>query len=227
MTSTLGLTWLGIAFCLTQSAMFSGLNLAVFSSSRVRLEVEAATGDTDTPRVLQLRKDPHLTLTTILWGNVGINVLLTLLSSSVLAGVAVFVFSTFVITLFGEIAPQAYFSRHGPRMAAILYPVLSAYTILLYPIAKPSSLLLDWWLGREGLQLFGESELRELIRAHNNANEAEIDKLEGLGARISLACHSGAQQPHRTRTHPTPMLRNRTHPCCDLPEAHCEVQVVS
>ena len=27
------LTWLGIAFCLSQSALFSGLNLAVFSTS--------------------------------------------------------------------------------------------------------------------------------------------------------------------------------------------------
>jgi len=36
------LVWLGIAFCISQSAMFSGLNLAVFSVSRLRLEVEAA-----------------------------------------------------------------------------------------------------------------------------------------------------------------------------------------
>ena len=41
------------------------------------------------------------------WGNVTINVLLTLLSDSILAGVGAFVFSTIVITLFGEIIPQA------------------------------------------------------------------------------------------------------------------------
>jgi CBS domain containing-hemolysin-like protein len=33
--------WLGIAFCLSQSAMFSGLNLAFFSLTRLRLEIEA------------------------------------------------------------------------------------------------------------------------------------------------------------------------------------------
>jgi CBS domain containing-hemolysin-like protein len=59
-------------------------------------------------------------LATVLWGNVTINVLLTLLSNSVLAGIGAFAFSTIVITLFGEIVPQAYFSRNALRMAARL-----------------------------------------------------------------------------------------------------------
>jgi CBS domain containing-hemolysin-like protein len=33
--------WLAIAFCITQSAIFSGLNLAFFSLSRLQLEVES------------------------------------------------------------------------------------------------------------------------------------------------------------------------------------------
>ena len=36
------ITWAGIFLCLTQSAMFSGLNLACFSVSRVQLEIEAS-----------------------------------------------------------------------------------------------------------------------------------------------------------------------------------------
>ena len=55
--------------------------------------------------MLDLRKDSNLTLATVLWGNVTINVLLTLLSDSVLAGVGAFIFSTIIITLFGEIIP--------------------------------------------------------------------------------------------------------------------------
>ena len=68
--------------------------------------------------------------------------LLTLLSNSVLAGVSSFLFSTVVITLVGEIIPQAYFSRHALRMAALLGPALRCYQYLLYPVAKPSGLLL-------------------------------------------------------------------------------------
>ena len=32
--------WVGITLCITQSAVLSGLNLAIFSISKLRLEVE-------------------------------------------------------------------------------------------------------------------------------------------------------------------------------------------
>jgi CBS domain containing-hemolysin-like protein len=118
--------------------MFSGLNLAVFSVSRLRLEIEAALGDREASQVLTLRADPNLTLTTILWGNVAVNVLLTLLSDSMLTGVAAFLFSTFAITIFGEILPQAYFSRHAIRIASTLAPILRVYGAVLYPLPGSS-----------------------------------------------------------------------------------------
>ena len=119
--------WLGIVFCLSQSAIFSGLNLALLTISRLRLEVEAAGGNPSAIKILALRQDSHFVLTTILWGNVGVNVLLTLLSNSVMAGALSFFFSTFLITFMGEIIPQAYFSRHALRMGALLAPLLHLY----------------------------------------------------------------------------------------------------
>jgi hypothetical protein len=181
------LTWAGIALCLSQAAMFSGLNLAVFRVSRLRLAIEATLGDRDASQVLALRADPNLTLTTILWGNVAVNVILTLLSDSLLTGIAAFVFSTFAITIFGEILPQAYFSRHAVRIASALMPILRAYGALLYPLAKPSAAILNLWLGREGTYLFREREMRELIRKHFEAADTDIDRLEGLGALNFLA----------------------------------------
>jgi hypothetical protein len=180
MTDTL--TWLGILFCLSQSAMFSGLNLAIFSLSRLNLEVAAAGGDGSAQAVLALRSNSNLVLATILWGNVGINVLLTLLSDSVLAGVWAFAFSTFFITIFGEIAPQAYFSRHALAMAAMLTPVLRIYQCLLYPLAWCSAALLDAWLGREAIQYFREQDLKEVIRRHMLSEDSEVDRTEAIGA---------------------------------------------
>jgi metal transporter CNNM len=46
------LIWTGIAFCIAQSAFFSGLNLAVFSVSRLRLEIEAADGNRNAVKLL-------------------------------------------------------------------------------------------------------------------------------------------------------------------------------
>jgi CBS domain containing-hemolysin-like protein len=60
------LSWLGVAFCVTQSATLSGLNLAVFSLSRLRLEAAAESGDADAARVLALRHNANFTLVTIL-----------------------------------------------------------------------------------------------------------------------------------------------------------------
>ena len=153
------LIWIGIALCIAQSAIFSGFNLAIFSISKLRLEVEAAGGNRDAAGLLTLRKDFDLTLATVLWGNVTINVLLTLLSDSVLAGVGAFAFSTIVITLFGEIIPQAYFSRNALRMAARLMPLMKVYQVGLFPAAKPTAVILNWWLGPEGIDLPSRARL--------------------------------------------------------------------
>src|SRR5210317_378284 len=137
------LTWFGIIFCVSQSAMFSGLNLAFFSISKLRLEIEVKNNNRHAIKIAKLREDSNFLLTTILWGNVGINVLLTLLSNSVMVGIAAFVFSTFIITFLGEIIPQAYFSRHAMQTASLLSPILRFYQFLLYPVAKPSALILE------------------------------------------------------------------------------------
>lgn len=176
------LMWLGILFCISQSAMFSGLNLALLGISRLRLEVEAHSGNRNAIKILALRKDVNLLLVTILWGNVGINVLLTLLSNSVMAGVTAFCFSTILITFVGEILPQAYFSRHAMRMGAFWSPVIRFYQIILYPVTKPCAIILDRWLGQEGIKYFREQDLHTVIRKHIEATESDVSHIEGIGA---------------------------------------------
>ena len=62
------LTWAGIIFCLSQSAMFSGLNLALFSVSRLRLEVEVASGNEPAKKLLELRKDSNFSCSLLCCG---------------------------------------------------------------------------------------------------------------------------------------------------------------
>ncbi len=174
--------WVGIVLCICQSGVFSGLNLALFGISRMNLEVEAAAGDPAAKGLLVLRSDSNFLLATILWGNVATNCLLTLLSDSVLAGVAAFLFSTVVITCLGEVMPQAYFSRNALRMADLLAPLLRVYQFALYPVARPTGAVLDWWLGKEGMEYYRERELREVIRRHVEADESELEHTEGRGA---------------------------------------------
>lgn len=175
------LTWMGILACLSQSAILSGLDLACFNTSKLRLQVEASKGNSSAQKTLRLRQDSNFLLTTILWANVAANVLLALISNSVLNGIGAFLFSTFIITLVGEILPQAYFSRHAIKFAALFYPLLRFYQILFYPVAKPSAWILDHWFGEEGVTYYHERDLYELIKMHIRGN-SEISNVEGVGA---------------------------------------------
>ncbi|QOY53176.1 DUF21 domain-containing protein [Candidatus Sulfurimonas baltica] len=180
-------TWIGILICISQAGMFSGLNLAFFSLSKMRLEIEMSNGNKDAAKVLKLRKDSNYLLTTTLWGNVGVNVLLALLSNSVMTGLVAFIFSTFIITIFGEIVPQAYFSRNALRVASIFSPVVHFYQILLWPLAKPSAKILDMWLGKEGIKFYKENEIEEILRMHIREKDSDIAHVEGTGALNFLA----------------------------------------
>ena len=177
--------WLGIALCVVQSALFAGLNLAIFSLSQLRLQIEADGGNPDAARVLELRGDSNGVLSTIVWGNVSTNVVLTLLSDSALTGIGAFFFSTIVITMLCEIVPQAYFSRNALRMTARFLPFLNFYRVVLFPLARPTALLLDWWLGQEGISYLRERDVRSLI-LRSSTSGGDISRLEALGARNFL-----------------------------------------
>lgn len=174
--------WILIILCLMQSAIFSGMTIGVFGLGRLRLEIEAEADNKEAIKILQIRRDSNFLLTTMLWGNIGVNVLIALLTDSVLTGASAFLFSTFVITCFGEIAPQAYFSRNALSLGAKLTPLVRFYQMLLYPVAKPTALILDWWLGREKLDLFKEQSMRIMLEKHIESGKSDIGAFEGIGA---------------------------------------------
>jgi hypothetical protein len=111
--------------------------------------------------------------------------LLTLLSDSILTGVGAFFFSAFAITLLGEIIPQAYFSRNALSMTSRFLPFINFYRVVLFPLAKPTAMVLDWWLGEEGITYLKEHDIRLLIARHG-ASGGEIGRLEATGAQNFL-----------------------------------------
>ena len=202
------LTWIGIALCVAQSAMFSGLNLAALSIPRLRLELEANAGNRNAQKVIELRRDTNLLLCTIVWGNIATNVVLTLLSESVLTGVGAFVFSTFVITLFGEIFPQAYFSRNAIRIAAFFSPMIKFYQVILYIVAKPTALVLEYWLGPEGVHVIPRARLPRADYAACRRLQAPTSAAWKRSARstssISMTCRLDVKASRSTRAASSP-----------------------
>ncbi|MDZ7359301.1 MAG: hypothetical protein ONB46_01055 [candidate division KSB1 bacterium] len=49
-------------------------------------------------------------------------------------------------------------------------------------MAKPTTVVLNKWLGPEAIAYFKEKDIRELIKLHMNASQTEIEKVEGQGA---------------------------------------------
>lgn len=162
--------------------MFSGLNLAFFSLGRLNLEAEAQQGCPDALKILLLRTRSNFLLCTVLWGNVSVNVALAMLSDSVMAGVFAFLFSTFGITFFGEILPQAYFSRNALKMGSALAPVIRFYQFVLWPVARPSAWALDKWIGQEGPLFLDEEDFEVLLDRHIRERGTDIGHTEGRGA---------------------------------------------
>jgi len=177
--------WLGIIACITLSALFAGLNLAIFSLSQLRLQLEADGGNKDAAHILELRRNSNEVLATVIWGNVASNVCLTLLSNSVLAGLSAFFFSAVVITLFSEIIPQAYFARHALRMTVRFLPFLIFWRNALFFLAKPTAMLLNWWLGFERIAYLHERHVRSLVE-RAAASGGDIGKLEATGVQNFL-----------------------------------------
>ena len=177
-----GLLWLGIAACLVGSACLSGMNVGLMSLNRLELEIKAEQGDKDARKILALREDSNTVLATILWSNVGVNCLLTLLSDSAFNPVAGFAFSVGGVTLLGEILPQGYFSRNALSLGAKLAPAIQALKYALYPLSKPSGMILDMWLGKEGVKFWEERHLEAALRYHLRYPNPEIGPVEAQGA---------------------------------------------
>jgi hypothetical protein len=116
-------------------------------------------------------------------------------------------FSTVIITIFGEIMPQAYFSRNALKMGALLSPVLRLYQLVLYPIAKPTAMVLDRWLGPEAITYFKEHDLREMIKMHMESSRSDIDKVEGTGSLNFLALDDLPVAAEGEIIHPKSIIR--------------------
>ena len=59
------------------------------------------------------------------------------------------------------------------------------YRVVLFPLAKPTALLLDWWLGREGIAYLKERDIGLMIERHG-ASGGEIGRVKATGAKNFL-----------------------------------------
>ena len=100
-----------VLFLLLLAAICSGLNIAVMSLDVSDLKRKAKLGDKQALRVLPLRQNVHLLLSSILFTNVAAASATAIVLGDNLNGFVALIVSTLLLVIFGEIFPQALFGK--------------------------------------------------------------------------------------------------------------------
>ena len=162
-------------FLILCSATFSGLTLAYFSLDLASLRRRANAGDPQAFAIYPIRSQGNLLLTTLLLGNVTVNTILSVFLGSLASGVLASLLATSLIFLFGEIGPQALFSRHALSFGSKLAPLTRALMFIAYPIAFPVAYTLDRLLGHATPAMYSKHEIMQIISEHEDSEHSPID----------------------------------------------------
>lgn len=169
---------LEVLILVAASAVCSGLNIAVMSLDIADLKRKAKLGDRQARRVLPLRKKPHLTLASILLTNVAAVSATTLVLDRIFTGWLSGVLATLLIVVFGEVFPQALFSKNALFFSSFFSPLLKFMIAVTYVISKPLEMLLNRLFPHEQAPLQSRHELGLLMAEHQVANNSELDDNE-------------------------------------------------
>jgi metal transporter CNNM len=160
------------------SGCFSGLTLGFFSLNVTSLERKIKLGDTRAAKVYPIRKRGNLLLCTLLIGNVAVNSAAAIFLGAIASGLIAGVVSTVLIVIFGEILPQAFFSRYALTLGAKTVWLVKIFIFLMFPLAYPLSLVLDKLLGEELQTVWSKREIKEIIKHHEDNESSDIDEDE-------------------------------------------------
>ncbi|PIT88950.1 MAG: hypothetical protein COU27_02915 [Candidatus Levybacteria bacterium CG10_big_fil_rev_8_21_14_0_10_36_7] len=169
------MSYLIIIFLVLLSGLFSGMTLGFFSLRVDSLKRKAELGDKRAIKVYPIRKKGNLLLCTLLIGNVLVNSVLSIFLGSLLSGVLAVFLATGLIVIFGEILPQASFSRYALTVGAKFSWLVRIFIFLFYPLCAPIAWLLDKMLGDEMPTMYSKKELIMLVEDHEDSSRSDID----------------------------------------------------
>lgn len=172
---------------LLASAFFSGIEIAFFSISNIRVKHLVEKKVRNAEHLQKLKEDPHRLLITILIGNNIVNIgaasVATLFAiqyyGSAGVGIATGVM-TFAILIFGEITPKSIATRHAEKIALHTCKIVKLLTILFYPVIVVLDLITRVFTKMVGdaapSPTVTEEEMRYIVKI--GAEEGEINKME-------------------------------------------------
>lgn len=152
--------------------VFAGLTLGLMGQDEVYLKVISTSG-TPKERILAQRvlslmsRGKHWLLVTLLLSNVITNETLPIVLDRCLGGGwQAVVSSTVLIVIFGEIIPQSICVKFGLEVGAFFAPFVLVLMYVMFPVAYPIALLLDYMLGEDHGTMYKKSGLKTLVTLH-------------------------------------------------------------
>ncbi|CRG96871.1 protein MAM3, putative [Plasmodium gallinaceum] len=192
--------WLNIVciiICAILSALFSGLSLGIMMLDTLQLNLLILVSEKDRKelnnaknarKILPLRNNTNEILVTFITANIMVNSAFSLLLSEITSGLTSFIISTIIITIFGEIIPQSICSKHGLAIGGFFAPLIYFLKFCLYIFAKPVSLVLDHFVGKNVLNTYDKKQLKALVDMHKNTtNILHEDEAKILVSALELS----------------------------------------
>ncbi len=177
------------------SAFFSGMEAALLSVSRIKLESMATKGSVIAKKILELKKNPEKFISPIVLGNNFVNILASVLAtyfSVVLAEAKhvspsvslmwVTVALTVVIVIFGEMIPKSVAAYNPEKFSNTFFYLFFFFWIVLFPFAwvlsKVSKFFLVIFGVKENVKTVFENSEEFITMLHLGKEEGIIEKSE-------------------------------------------------
>lgn len=171
-------------FLVLAGGVFAGLTLGLMGQDEVYLKVIATSGEPierkHARKVLRLiNRGKHWVLVTLLLSNVITNETLPIVLDRCLGGGwPAVVASTAAIVVFGEIIPQSISVRYGLQVGSMFAPFVLILMYIMYPIAYPIAMLLDYLLGEDHGTVYKKSGLKTLVTLHKTMGVERLNQDE-------------------------------------------------
>jgi len=156
---TLEIDLLVLAILIGFSAFFSGIEVALVSIRKSRVEQLVKQKVRGAKALQKLKSDPGRMMASVLLGNNLVNITAAAVATQMALelfgdqGVSIVIgILTFVILVFGEITPKTYCNANAVKIALRFSPVLLAFSYAFYPVIR----MLEW-ITRGMIKLTGSS----------------------------------------------------------------------
>lgn len=171
-------TLVGILVLLILSGLFSGSETALTAFSRPRMHLLERQGDDRARLVNSLVKNKEKMIGAILLGNNLVNILASALATSLLISffgkngvVYATLAMTFLVLIFGEIAPKTYAFYHSDRVSLAVAPLFRVLIFILSPITQAINWMIANAMRVIGINFVEFSDKAEAVEALRGAIE--------------------------------------------------------